>query len=362
MGGPEENTKAAAAAKAATEDPEGAAKAKVTADETAAKDDPEEDSKPSAEDRLATLKMKEGETPEEFKKLKRNYRYKITYNKKHQDHNERLAERLQSTIVASKKITCGEEGDVFLTKVVGKKNFETVDPDKKYDRCKSAISRRLCIIEELHRKIHVESKVHSVVSKNEFQIGFHVHPTLDADNDKQRVQKEIRKYPLVDWLVVKKSTINGAGLGVFADCFFAEKSVIGLYMGGDDGDEPYNITAGWPNGPLVRCFSLTSSKSKHERSAKTMGIQMINDPNFEGRKSRFETNAEINKDLFVKALRDIQKGEEIFVDYNSEEIPNLYNKMKNKKVSVDDNEDDESEDSKIKDGDYSPEKEDEESD
>jgi SET domain-containing protein len=53
-----------------------------------------------------------------------------------------------------------------------------------------------------------------------------------------------------------------------------------------------------------------------ECTAVTMGMQILNDPNFGGVETGNEVNAKIMSDLFVVAEKDIKKGEEIFLDYN----------------------------------------------
>ena len=312
-------------------------------------DKAEEDSKPAA--KHPRVQRLPGESDAELNK-RRNKIYKDRNKKKRKKKNEEDAAKLKFAIKSCKENARGEENDVFITKVVGRKNFDIENPRERYEKCKNAVSFRLCIEEFLVKKRHVESKNFTIVSKDEFRISFHMHPTLDADDDNGK-QKEVRKYPDVDWLMVKKSTIDGAGLGVFADDFFPENSIIGLYMGGTDGDEKYTIQAGWNNGPAVRCFSLTSSESKHERNAKTMGMQMINDPNFEGQVSGNEVNAEI------------KKGEEIFIDYNmsaSSSEDDDDNDLEDddgsddSKDAMDCKQDDGSKDSKSSDAEYLPEK------
>eukprot|EP00977_Amphora_coffeiformis_P026055 scaffold23936_cov76-Amphora_coffeaeformis.AAC.1 len=58
------------------------------------------------------------------------------------------------------------------------------------------------------------------------------------------------------------------------------------------------------------------------RSTKTMGLQMMNDPSFglgDGEVPQVEVNVEVYSDLFAVALKDIKKGEEMFMLYRLED-------------------------------------------
>eukprot|EP00977_Amphora_coffeiformis_P012597 scaffold3146_cov158-Amphora_coffeaeformis.AAC.1 len=53
-----------------------------------------------------------------------------------------------------------------------------------------------------------------------------------------------------------------------------------------------------------------------------MGLQMMNDPSFglsDGEVPQVEVNVEVYSDLFAMALKDIKKGEEMFMLYQLED-------------------------------------------
>jgi hypothetical protein len=260
----------------------------------------------------------EGESDAEYKR-----RGNKEYKKRCAIKKEAEAESKKRAMQTSQKTSTHEENDFFLKKVAGMNNFVRDDPKTKYNSCKAAVSLRLNITELLVGKEHVESKdveAQRIVSANEFKVGFHVDPDHDVgDPECSSKVKEVRKLETYPWLHIKKSTIEGAGYGCFADTDFSEGAVLGLYMGGTTGLADYQIVAGFDAGKKIKCYPLTDRMALGERSAKTMGLQMMNDPKYglkEGEETDKKVNAEIKSDLFVVAMADIKKGEEIFIDYN----------------------------------------------
>eukprot|EP00977_Amphora_coffeiformis_P022200 scaffold10570_cov176-Amphora_coffeaeformis.AAC.50 len=162
-----------------------------------------------------------------------------------------------------------------------------------------------------------------IVSKDEWEVKFHMHETLNVgDKGHPTLKEKIRELPSVPWLVLKKSGIDGAGHGCFADKDFRKGAIVGLYMGGDVGDPKYSITPGWPAAKDVTCFPFTNPMALEGRSTKTMGLQMMNDPSFglgDGEVPQVEVNVEVYSDLFAVALKDIKKGEEMFMLYRLED-------------------------------------------
>eukprot|EP00977_Amphora_coffeiformis_P025150 scaffold18389_cov99-Amphora_coffeaeformis.AAC.1 len=81
-------------------------------------------------------------------------------------------------------------------------------------------------------------------------------------------------------------------------------------------------TPGWPAAKDVTCFPFTNPKALEGRSMKMMGLQMMNDPSFglsDGEVLQVEVNVEVYLDLFAVALKDIKKGEELFMSYQLED-------------------------------------------
>eukprot|EP00977_Amphora_coffeiformis_P025223 scaffold18755_cov99-Amphora_coffeaeformis.AAC.3 len=111
--------------------------------------------------------------------------------------------------------------------------FHDNNGQKRYDKCWLSISKRLHADELVERKIHMESCRPLVVSKDEWEVKFHVHETLN-------------------------SGIDGAGHGCFADKDFRKGAIVGLYMGGDVGDPKYSIMPGWSAAKDVTCFTFTN--------------------------------------------------------------------------------------------------------
>ena len=108
----------------------------------------------------------------------------------------------------------------------------------------------------------------------------------------------------VDWILMKKSTINEAGFGLFALRYFEVDEMISVYLGekvkvNEKVDYVFKDVNGRPeyldqNG-LLKEFWLA---------------HRINHGMYE------QVNADIRTDYKIIAVKDIKKGEEIFLDYN----------------------------------------------
>eukprot|EP00977_Amphora_coffeiformis_P013918 scaffold3791_cov134-Amphora_coffeaeformis.AAC.1 len=84
----------------------------------------------------------------------------------------------------------------------------------------------------------------------------------------------------------------------------------------------YAITHRWPAAKDVTCFPFMNPMALEGRSTKMMGLQMMNDPSFElsyGEVPQAEVNVEVYSDLLAEAIKDIKKGEEVFMSYKLEE-------------------------------------------
>jgi len=121
----------------------------------------------------------------------------------------------------------------------------------------------------------------------------------------------------VPWFVVQRSSIEDAGLGLFAARNFCKGEIIGFYMGKPDktsfdASTEYSIKAD---------FGIVHSSSIKYGNLITMGLQMANDPTFSKDASpqdEDEFNFVIHRNMMAEALRDIEVGEEMFLKYNRE--------------------------------------------
>ena len=269
----------------------------------------------------------DGESEEEYKK-RCNKLYKRAHYLKKKGEAEKERKEKHAALKAAQDATNGDDHDFFVDYVVGRDNFMIRNPKKKFMVCSKAVATRMNI-EQWVRHQHVERRPPKNVGykckyESHWDIGFHTDGTTKAGDEEERIEmKEIHKLPVVPWLTVKKSGIDEAGCGLFAATDFNKEAVIGLHMGGKRGLKNYAVGASWTEGKkAILCYPFTANESMADRSTKTMGMQMMNDPTLslkDGEEAQFEVNAQINFDLFVQAKRDIKKGEEIFIDYGWEE-------------------------------------------
>jgi hypothetical protein len=285
-----------------------------------------------------------GETDEEF-----NKRRQKVYNTNRTIKEKKVKVETQAKCIAALKVAAATQtdpscvDDFFVKKVVGVRNFLKTQAERKYESCKIELSLRLNIDELLEMKTGVQEEKtpkkkrgkkddvgdgainvveandprHVIISRNEWIVSFFVDVSKDVGEEKTKPTKEeVKKLPKVKWLHVKDSTIPNAGKGVFALRQFLKGAIIGLYMGGEVGHEDYTMEAAWAKEKRIRCYPFTDSRSMGGRSSMTMGMQMINDPNYDGIKTGKRVNAKVMSDLFVVALKNIKVGEEIFIAYN----------------------------------------------
>ena len=262
------------------------------------------------------VRFKRGETYAEFLK-RRTKETRDKYNKKKKEELEAMKMAGDEAINIAKEAWKMEDSNPFITKVVGAHNFDEENPVKKYKKCGNAVKLRLCI-NQVARKEHVESKKPMYVDKEEWEIGFHIDPDRVVGEAGTIVHKDgIRNLPVTPWLIVKKSNIENAGLGLFADRDFDNGQIIGMYLGGKTGEPGFTIRPHWKHAQNIHCYSFSSSECMGDRSARTMGIQMCNDPNY-GLKNAPKNplwNIKILRDMFVIAIKDIKQGDELLADY-----------------------------------------------
>jgi len=287
--------------------------------------------------RLSTGKFmkypaKEGETTEQWDRRRRREAV-AQHRKKLKSEKEAHKTAGEVAIKTIEEKWTMEHDDPFILKVVGQKNFDIANPKKKCEACGNGVKMRL-YIEQKMKKIHCTRKgQQEFVDLEDWTVGFHVDPDRNV-GDQGTIKKNVKKLPIVEWLQVKKSTIEGAGLGLFASKDFKEGQLVGMCLGGKTGLPAYSIAPGWAKAENIHCYPFSHSDSMQERSTRTMGIQMINDPNHgldDNAPPSPMWNVEFRSDLFVVALKNIKKGDEIFADY----------RIGWKDESVDDEEDDE---------------------
>ena len=119
---------------------------------------------------------------------------------------------------------------------------------------------------------------------------------------------------------IRKSTIDNkdSGNGVFAARAFAKGELIGIWNGSEIENKypQYDLT--W-KGKKIHCYPLSDHKGITTNTNVTMGMQMINDPNWpcaEDPKDTSKYNVKLTSDLLISATRDIVEGEELFLNYN----------------------------------------------
>ena len=262
----------------------------------------------------------DGESVEDYKK-RQNRVYQARKRALDKAKLKEAKRELMAALNTSKETTDPNEEDKFVALVLGHGNFYKEQIEEKFKSCKAAVCLRLCV-KERGWKVHVESKKGQFYEPDKeeglvFKVQFH---TDGQEVTKKLHSEEVHEQPLMDWLRIKKSTIEGAGLGCFADRPFKVGDIIGLYMGSTDsgkGDPGYSMRSF--SGLHLHCHSFSNSKSMNEQVTKTMGMQMINDPNYGGTASGKEANVRCFRDMFVAATKAIKKGEEMFMDYQETE-------------------------------------------
>lgn len=133
------------------------------------------------------------------------------------------------------------------------------------------------------------------------------------DNNQVTVQLKNANGTAVDHLLIKRSTINGAGLGVFAQKTFKVGDFIGIYTGQYRSTIPKNVS-------YTAIYETGYVNAAHGHLG--MGMHFINDYYY-GKKKQprraladDKTNVTMTDDLLVWATKSINIGEELFMDYN----------------------------------------------
>ncbi|NJL70503.1 MAG: SET domain-containing protein [Candidatus Competibacteraceae bacterium] len=126
-------------------------------------------------------------------------------------------------------------------------------------------------------------------------------------------------YKLPTHLEVKTSGIANAGMGLYAARYISEGKKIGKYKG----ITMYGMPHGWPREKKAYLVNLQPEGGGYYavRDGHKMSNHMrwANHKKFAGATHEEDCNAWLyvaeDKVVYMKALRDIEKGEEIFIDY-----------------------------------------------
>ena len=270
------------------------------------------------------LVRKKGQTKEEYDR-KRKALTQAAYRERKK---KEAASKKRLMMTSNSAWSGSEETDPFFVKVTGT-DVLTLDPiEKRHAKLTKMVILHLHIEGVRQNVIYPMDLRPKLMPGDSWKIGFHMDTDVDVDDEaEERTKESIRKLPVQPWLEVKKSLIEGAGLGLFADKNFSEGSVIGLYMGGQNGDPNCVVELG-DTKKHIWCYSFSDSRSFGGHTAVTMGMQMMNDPTLSegGNVNKCKVNAQINWDLVVTATKNIKKGDEICCEYGWERHPSSSSK------------------------------------
>lgn len=128
----------------------------------------------------------------------------------------------------------------------------------------------------------------------------------------------------IDWLLIKKSNIDGAGFGLFANTDFEAFTSLGIFSGSKekfrdtecskyaiqvnrDGEKPYFIDANGSKGHEI-----------------FFGLHLANDPYYGldeerqlGTGKKLEPNFEVYESMEAMTMKAIKKGTELLLDYRT---------------------------------------------
>ncbi len=171
-----------------------------------------------------------------------------------------------------------------------------------------------CVVQQLEKRSRVQtaivSKQSSILQKldpSQHHRGELVY--LIQFNDSLNVTEG----SFLPWFKIEKSTIEKAGMGLFADKDFSQGEVMAIY-GGTISSKPKKgkYIAKWGD-----ASKYVDGRGLIDGKPPLMGIQMTNDPNWKrSSKNKALCNCVLQKDLTIVARRDVHRGDEIFLDYN----------------------------------------------
>ena len=260
--------------------------------------------------------------PDEEWKRRCQRAYEKNYRSKNKQEQLQFDKDLEKALKAALEASDGDENDFFLKHVVGWSNYNIANPQERDKKCNRQITKHIEITQNLNRvNMKCKPDEQKLFPTGYYKVAFLCDLTKNigtpAAKTTRKSKNQETKETKVDWLVIKQSNIKDAKLGCFADTDFNEGAIIGKYMAKKGTGQKKNRIR-W-NGETISCYSFSKKECFSRQSVSTMGMQMMNDPNLRlesDEDPRFEVNAEIKSDLFVQALKDIKKGEEIFIHYN----------------------------------------------
>lgn len=278
-------------------------------------------------DSVKSKKCKKADiTPEEKAKQKERKRLynKTAYNKVKQ-RNEKAAQ-LQKQIISAIDREASDGDCLFGKCIMGFVNSESEQTKNLFNTYAKNIRTRLNV-SALKWKTREHCKLPgTLVSANQWKIEFYVDVQGRHVKDQPRHNKKTIQtagYKLFPWLEIKESSIAGAGLGLFALRDFEQGAIVGLYMGSftKEGTSEHTVHGDFGN---VHCHSFSDILSMGERHSVTMGMQMMNDPNWRGWDAEKNCanqddtcyNITMSGDMIVWAKKKINRGDEIFMNYN----------------------------------------------
>jgi hypothetical protein len=146
-----------------------------------------------------------------------------------------------------------------------------------------------------------------------------------------------------EWILlfeVKKSTLDGAGYGLFASRPYTSGDVLGVFYGliskkiANGKYSSYALEVAWPP-ESKKASRLIVDPATFGPTSRTawqqpayLGIHMVNDPEWHGRKgsptrttrASPRSNFMVDMSLVAIATRDIAVGEELFLDYKGDAL------------------------------------------
>lgn len=124
-----------------------------------------------------------------------------------------------------------------------------------------------------------------------------------------------------DWLIIKKSTIPNAGLGLFAAVTMPKHCVVGQYMGQTFRSNKINTSEYG-----IRCATCVVDAMGGVNSGHPWfwGVHFVNDPLYVRRglrrkpkkKETYNVNAYVASNLIMYCSCKIMKGKELLIDYD----------------------------------------------
>jgi hypothetical protein len=125
-------------------------------------------------------------------------------------------------------------------------------------------------------------------------------------------------YAYADDVTIKMSSISGAGKGVFARCDFAKDQVIGTYVGVVVSQRELASMSPERANKVISITDAAGHLHMVDAASSTHYSAFLNHKWRESGDPLGAANVQVTDELRFKCLRDIQRGEELFIDYGIE--------------------------------------------